>query len=255
MLPPIGFSFVRLLLAAFLTALTGVGTARADWLVFEARFQVEDDQSLNFAPYTGAYIIAPISGGAASFIFTTEVDGRFYSVAENSGKYFTIANVHGRRAVISALAQNGSAKAMYQASGLLNSTLPYLINGERKAALIPTDISGRMLASDDESSAVQPGADGSIGMTGSALIKGTLRMDLTRILNQKPSSMLDAIESVTSLLEKYAYLPDGTVLAPATTSLPKEPVPTPPAAERSDASLFPAGSREEMDRTLEHFAK
>jgi hypothetical protein len=223
--------------------------------VFEARFQVEDDQSLNFAPYTGAYIIAPINGGTASFVFTTEVEGRFYSVAENSGKYFTVANVHGRRAVISALAQNGSAKAMYQASGQLNSTLPYVVNGERKAALIPTDIAGRMLASDDESSAVQPGADGSIGMAGSALIKGTLRMDLTRILNQKPSSMLDAIESVTSLLEKYAYLPDGTVLTSATSSVPTEPTAPTPSSEGADNSLFPSGSREEMDRTLQQPAK
>ncbi len=239
-------------LAVLLLCIMAFGSAaRANWLVFELRFTVEPDASINFAPYTGAYVIAPIDGGTTSYVFTTEVDGRFYSVAHNSGRYFIAAGSQGRRAVLSAVAQNGSGMGMYLASGALNSTFPYFVNGARKAAIVPTDLAGQLMAADDESTAVKPGDDGSIGMAGSAAIKGTLRLDLSRILNQKPMTMLDAIESITALLEKYAYLPDGTVAAPATADAPQpEPQPSAPPAETTETSLFPAGSKEEMERQL-----
>ncbi len=229
------FSLRNLLLALCLLA---GGAAHAQWVVYEAVFLTDETTSVNFAPYTGAYVIAPLDGGPASFVFTTEADGRVYTIAENTGRYFIAANKEQRRAVISAVSQNGTARAMYQASGLLNSTMSYNVGTEKKGARVPSELSGTVLASDDESLAPGPSADGSIGMAGSAVMTAVLRVDLSRILNSKENSMTDAVEMVAKLLQQYGYLPDGTQPQPAAPAQPApQPAPEAPLQEVSTEAL------------------
>ena len=171
MSPPSGLSFLKIIAALFLTS----ACAHAQWLVYDLRFQVDQETSVNFGPYSGAYLIAPIEGGTASMIFVTEEGGRFYTVAANSARYFIATNTIKRRAVISALSQNGTTQVMYQAGGELNSSMSYTMSGERRGARVPLDLAGVMLASDNESEAVVPGSDASIGLVGSASMNGSQR--------------------------------------------------------------------------------
>jgi hypothetical protein len=174
-----------------------------------------------------------------------------FTTAENTGRYFTAANKDQRRAVISALSQNGTSRAMYQASGLINSTISYNVGNQHQSARVPNELVGTVIASDDESSAATPAADGSLGMAGSAAMTAVLRVDLSRILNSKPTTMRDAIESVEKLLQQYGYLPDGTQpqTKPEAPASPAEPVQSP------DASLLPPVSPDELQRMLQSASK
>jgi hypothetical protein len=238
MTAPFGSRLLSLIFS-FLLALS----AHANWVVFELHFDVDEDLSMNFSPYSGAYVIAPIDGGAASFVFTTEAEGRAYAPALNSAKYFLAVGPKGRRAGISAAVQNGTSQAMYQASGQLTTTVGYDLRGERQVAFVPQTLIGHMLSADDESTAQGLAADGSMGVFGSAVITGDLRGDLTQNLNAKPHTMLDAVEHLTSLLERYGYVLDGTQLPPA----PAAPAPVPAPQQPPSAALFPPGGRERME--------
>lgn len=234
-----------------------VSTIRAQWVVYDFRIHAMPEVSENFAPYSGLYVIAPVAGGNASMIFITEEDGRFYNVAENGARYFTAASPTGRLAVVSAIAQTGTARVMYQAVGILNSSISYTVRGDHQGGRVSTDMLGTLLASDDESLAVAPSPDGSIGMVGSAQLTGTLRLDLSRILNQTELQMSQAVTSITDLLEKYGYQfdspdhgqPAASQAAPGAGDDPA-PQPATPEQPASDASLFPPGSREELEQSL-----
>jgi len=255
--PPVSALFPLVAALLFLVA----GSAHAQWVVYDFRITPQLEVSENFNPYTGIYVIAPVNGGQASMIFLTEEGGRFYNVAENGGRYFTAASATGRLAAFNAVAVTGTARAMYQAVGLLNSTLASTVKGERQVGRVSTDMLGTMLAADDESLAVSPGPDGSIGMVGTASLKGVLRLDLSRILNQKELSMTQAVENITGLLEKYGYQFDKPDLSPAPGApvekagadqpAAEEPAEAPaPVAEPEASTLFPPGAREELERHL-----
>ncbi|MBL9142811.1 MAG: hypothetical protein JNM99_03930 [Verrucomicrobiaceae bacterium] len=236
-----------------------VSAVRAQWVVYDFRIHTMPEVSENFAPYSGVYVIAPVTGGNASMIFITEEGGRFYNVAENGARYFTAASPTGRLSVVSAIAQTGTARVMYQAVGLLNSSISYTVRGEHQGGRVSTDMLGTMLASDDESLAVAPSPDGSIGMVGSAQLAGTLRLDLSRILNQNELQMSQAVASITDLLEKYGYQFDSpdhgqAAVSEAAPAAGGEPAPAPapatPEQPATDASLFPPGTREELELSL-----
>jgi hypothetical protein len=243
MSPPSGLSFLKIIAALLLSS----GFVHAQWLVYDLRFQVDQETSVNFGPYSGAYLIAPIEGGTASMIFVTEEGGRFYTVAANSARYFVATNMAKRRAVVSASTQTGTAQVMYQASGALNSTMAYTVAGERRGARIPLDLAGMMMASDDEKEAMVPGVDASIGMVGTATMKGSLRVDLSRIVNESEMPMSNAIAALSTLLEKYGYQTEDAATAQPVAPAPA-PIPQQPVAGQPDNSLFPVGSREEMER-------
>lgn len=216
--------------------------AQAQWLVYELRFK-EEAGSVNFSFYTGAYVVAPVNGGAASIVFTTEDGGSFYAASENSLRYYIAANRGERQAVLSAFTINGTAQAFYSASGGLNSTVSYTEDGAGRTSSVAATLSGMLLASDDESFHT-PSSNGSLGMVGRASISATLRDDLTQIVNTSTITMSDAVGSITALLEKYGYKPDvgdvpsGTMgTAPAT---PAEPVEQP----NSDVSALFGGQQE-----------
>jgi hypothetical protein len=204
---------------AVIFLLASVLPASAQWLVYELRF-TPDDESVNFSFYSGGYLIAPIEGGASTIVFTTEDGGNHYAVSENAVRYFSTVNRTGTKAAISATAINGTAQAFYNATGYLNTTLAYNVDGVNRNARVATELKGRLLAADDET-LLPPAEDGSHGMIGSATITGTLRQDLSAILNNDGETMGAAISGITTLLEKYGYTPDVGDAAVETTQVPQ----------------------------------
>lgn len=220
--------FIPLFCAALLW-LAGAAAAPAQWLVYELRFTPEEE-SVNFSFYTGGYVVVPAGGGEATIVLTTEEGGRFYAVAESSGKYFVAANASVRKAVFAAAAFTGTSQAFYTVSGPMNRSL--LLNGSTgsQSWRVAESLTGRLMAADDES-VTGPAADGSFGVVGSALITGTLREDLTANVSSAFGSQNVATAYIIELLEKYGYTPDdGSLPAPAISSS---------EAAVIDASLFP----------------
>lgn len=187
--------------------LAGAAACQAQWLVYELQFTPEAE-SVNFTSYRSAYLVAPANGGAATMVLTTDEGGQYYAVADSGAKFFLAANSTQRKAAFSALAVAGNSQALYTASGHLNRSL--LLDGpdgSPKVLRVAENLSGRLMAADDESDK-GPADDGSIGMIGSALITGTLREDLTGIVTRHFSSLQLATAYITELLEKYGYAPD-----------------------------------------------
>lgn len=256
------------LLCILLASLALVSGAQAQWLVYELTF-TEQPGSVNFSFYTGAYVIAPVNGGAASVVFTTEVGGNFYATSENGMRYFIAANQNVRQGALSAFTINGTASAFYTASGELDTTVNYLEQGVSRSIRAPGELSGTLLAADDESFQ-EPANDGSLGMVGRASIAGILRPDLTDIVNGSSITMKDAMGAIIGLLEKYGYQSDvgdvpsesladpsgeqmeaaapGTDVSALFGGQPMDPSapqqPTQETAEVIDPSLFPANFEE-----------
>ena len=241
-LPTVGVFVAAMLL------LIGVGQAQS--LVYELRFEPEEG-SVNFQFYSGAYLILPVNGGGASVILTTEDGGRYFAVSENSARYFVAANSRGRHAVVSAMVGNGTAQAFYTASGVLNGSVPVQIDGVHRMASVAGELKGRLMAADDESGVLAPAADGSLGMIGSAKIRGTLRRDLTNNANNAGLSQQGAVAYVVELLQKYGYNDE------ATATVESDPVPINNEAGSSvegganiNPILFPPGGSAEMERQM-----
>jgi hypothetical protein len=230
----------------------------AQWMVYDVRINADLENSVNFNPYTGIYLIMPVEGGRTTMVFATENAGRLYAVSREAGRYFIAANAEKRRGVFSSIVIDRTVQAMYQASGSLNGTLAYRIAGEHRATRIPLLMTGTFMASDSEVETTVP--DGSdIGVAGQATLTATYRTDLTRILQDQPEPSLEnSIQVISDLLEKYGYQPDteplpGTELPPLSTETPPPPPHSPAPQEplpTGDGSLFPPGSREEMEEAL-----
>ena len=261
MLPLLRVSFLLFMLG--LCLIMAAGSARAQWAVYDMRMVADEDASVNFVHYTGVYVVAPLGGGNASLIFTTEDGGRLYATAQDAAKFFVAGNLNKRRAVVAAQANIGSSQTMYLASGAMNSTFQYVLRGERNVAIIANDLSGQLMTADDEGSAL-PSLDGSKGVMGTASFKGFFRRDLSERLSAEAPTMDQAVEGITALLEKYGYQSETVPVRPATavttpttssTSSSEAAVPfrqdnAPQPATDTVPSLFPAGMREEMEKML-----
>lgn len=221
--------------------LTLSSAAKAQWLVYELRFK-EEAGSVNFSFYTGAYVVAPIGGGAASVVFTTEDGGNYYAVSQNSLRYYFVSNAGATQAALSALSINGTAQAFYSAAGSFDSSVAYTENGVSRTGSAASQLAGMLLASDDESTKT-PAADGSLGMIGRASIAGTLRQDLTQIVNQTAITMNDSVSQIVGLLEKYGYKADEGDVPSGTTSTTTQPTAEVEQPDNSDVSALFGGAQ------------
>ncbi len=243
--------FLRSSLLGALLILLGSLTASAQWVVYDMRMQADEEVSVNFVHYSGAYVIAPLNGGSASLVFTTEEAGaRYFAVAENAARYFVAANAVKQRAVISAVANVGSSQSLYQASGSLNSTLTYQFNGQSHTASVASALSGQLMTSDDEHLASGPASDGSLGVFGLASFKGFFRKDLADKVDAEAPTMPQAIAIIAGLLQKYGYQPEVDADQVSVPAKVTDPPPIPQSPDTADGSLFPPGSRDEMAKSL-----
>jgi hypothetical protein len=201
--------------------------------------------------YSGAYLIAPLQGGAASLVFTTEeAGGRYFAVAQDAARYFIAANAMKRRAVVSAVANVGSSQSLYQASGVLNTSLTYWVSGQSRTAVIASELSGQLMTSDDEHLAGGPASDGSLGVFGLASFKGFFRKDLSDKLDAQAPTMAQAVGVIGGLLQKYGYQPELDADQVSEPAKPTDPPPIPQSPDTADGSLFPPGSRDDMEKSL-----
>ncbi len=221
--------FHAILLTALLW-LGALGCAPAQWLVYELVFTPEEE-SVNFSCYKSAYLIAPVQGGKATIVLTTEDGGNVYAVADSSAKFFVAANARNRKAVFSAAAISGNSQALYTAAGPLNRSLLLDSPSGTRSLRVAESLDGRLMAADDESDK-GPAADGSLGMVGSAFITGALREDLTAQATKQFTTLNEATSYIVELLEKYGYAPDVG-------SVPVPPEATVEDTSLIDASLFP----------------
>lgn len=245
----------RSILLALLALLTL--PVQAQWMVYDVRITPEEETSVNFTPYTGIYLIVPVEGGRTTMIFATENAGRLYAVSREAGRYFIAANAQKRRGVFSSIIIDRTVQAMYQATGALNGTLSYRLDGEHRATRIPLAMTGTFLASDSEIETVVPDG-GDIGVAGQAALSANFRADLTRILQDQAQPTLEnSVKIISDLLERYGYQPDTEPLPaveestqPASAPATPAPAPQNESLPSTDGSLFPPGSREEMERAL-----
>lgn len=237
-------SSLSTLFCGLLALFVGALPASAGWAVYELKFVPDEENNLNFHFYSGAYVVAPLTGGPASIVLTTEADGRFYAVSEEAARVFTAANAGKRRTVLSALALNGSAQAAYTASGLVNHTISVPGPQGLRSYRVAGALKGTLVASDDDSEAAGIAADGSVGMVGAAKIEGKLRDDLSYNASHF-ATQADVVLYLVGLLEHYGYTADGaqpeSEPAPATVEgSPAAPVENSPAPEGgADPALFP----------------
>ena len=236
MAPSLRTCRLSLVISALLIML-GTASVSAQWAVYDMRMVADQESSVNFTHYTGAYLVTPLVGVAASLVFTTEEEGRYYAVAENAAKFFVAGNQTKRRAVISATANGGTSQSMYLASGPLNNTFQYTLRGERSVAIIASDLYGYLMTADDEHLSSIPAIDGSLGVVGIASFKGFFRKDLSDRLNTEAPTMGQAVESIASLLEKYGYQSETESQTTSTASAPKAIDPVVPVQSRKWKSL------------------
>jgi len=248
-LPPF-FPFRSHLLGALLILL-GALPASAQWVVYDMRMQADEEVSVNFVHYSGAYLIAPLQGGAASLVFTTEeAGGHYFALAENAARYFVAANALRRRAVVSASANVGTAQSLYQASGALDTSITYWENGQSRQAVIASNLAGQLMTADDEHLVSTPASDGSLGVFGVASFKGFFRKDLADKLDAEAPTMQQAVAVIAGLLQRYGYQPELDADQVSVAAQPNDPPPIPPSPGTADGSLFPAGSRDAMATSL-----
>ncbi len=202
---------------------------------------------MNFSFYTGAYVIAPASGGLSSIVLTTEEGGANYAVSENGARFFVAASGTETKAVISAVASNGSAQAFYLADGFLNHNLSMAgVSGSMRSWRVAAALEGSLLASDDEAG-LGPAPDGSLGMVGRASISGRIREDLSANATAGCDSMMAVVDYVVGLLERYGYTPDNGTVATEVAAPEVTPEGTlidvgGTSGEVIDPSLFPVES-------------
>ena len=227
------FRLARLsfLAASWLTLASQASAVESGWLVYELKMTPDAQASLNFQFYNGAYVVAPVHGGVASLVLTSEDGGRHYAVAQEAARIFTAANASMLKTVLSALALNGSAQACYMAAGEVNQTVTLPGAQGLRSFRAAKTLHGTLIATDDDSETATLPADGSVGMVGSAVIEGSLREDLTYNAS-KFATQKDALLYLVGLLERYGYTTEGGMAGDTA------------APEGADASLFPAGSEE-----------
>ncbi len=235
--------FYRLILFLSCSLLALATTAQAGWAVYELKFVPQADSSLNFHFYSGAYIVAPVTGGPASIVLTTETEGRFYALSEQGARVFTAANGSKKRTVLSALALNGSAQAAYTASGMVNHTLSVPGPQGMRSYRVAGAIQGLLVASDDDSEAAGIAEDGSVGMVGTAKIEGKLRDDLSYNASHF-ATQTDAVLYLIGLLEHYGYAADGAETEPAA-PVTVEGAPAVEVEGGADPALFPPANAAE----------
>lgn len=229
--------------ALALAWLACTSVASAQWLVYELRFET-GESSMNFSFYTGAYVVAPASGGLCSIILTTEEGGTHYAVSENGARFYLAASPGAIKGVISAMASNGSARAFYLADGFLNHTLSMTsVDGAMRSWRVAAELEGSLLASDDEAG-LAPAPDGSLGMVGRASIVGRIREDLSANATGGCETMAHAVDYIVALLERYGYTPDTTTVADEVMEAELEAAAEPVVESDGviDPSLFPPES-------------
>ncbi len=195
------FFFIAALTAAFLGA---VPTAEGQVLIYKIDFS--DAKGINFHTFTGGYVVVPVLGGDASFLLTSNEQGKTYSESSGGGKLFTAVTGSGdQKAVLSATTGSGTASGSMVALGDIDHIFKVNSPTVTLAVRVATSLNGTLVSADDESTATSTAVDGSIGSAGVADVKLSLDETESSRANKKGLSVDGAMEVLRTELERKGY--------------------------------------------------
>jgi hypothetical protein len=182
--------------------------AHAQVLVYKA--DIGGAKGINFHTFDGGYVVAPLLGGAASFLLTSSEDGRTYTESPDGGQLFTAVSGSGdQKAVVSATTGSGTASGTLVAIGDINHVIKVNSRTLNLAAKVAKSLNGTLVSADDEGESTTTAVDGSIGSAGVADLKLVLDEDLTNGANKDGLTVAEAIEQAKLELERRGYSPEG----------------------------------------------
>lgn len=207
-----------LILFGFLLAILGFSKeSQGQVLVYKIDFG--GAEGINFHVFEGGYVIAPLLGGAASFLLTSSEDGRTYTESSEGGNFFTAVTGGGdQKAVLSATTGAGTASGAMVAMGDINHVIKVNSRTITLAAKVAKTLHGTLVSADDESEATGTAIDGSLGSAGVADVKMVLDEKETNKANKDGLTQAQTVEQLKIELERqgFAAAADDTE-EPATT--------------------------------------
>jgi hypothetical protein len=182
--------------------------AHAQVLVYKA--DIGGAKGINFHTFDGGYVVAPLLGGAASFLLTSSEDGRTYTESADGGHLFTAVSGSGdQKAVVSATTGSGTASGTLVAIGDINHVIKVNSRTLNLAAKVAKSLTGTLVSADDEGESTTTAVDGSIGSAGVADLKLVLDEDLTHSANKDGLTVAETIEQAKLELDRRGYSPEG----------------------------------------------
>jgi hypothetical protein len=187
----------------------GVSTAlQAQVLIYKV--DIGGVKGVNFHTFDGGFVVAPLLGGAATFLLTSSEDGRTFTESPDGGNLFTAVTGSGdQKAVVSATTGTGTASGSLVAIGDVNHVIKVNSRTLTLAAKVAKTLIGTLVSADDESDSITTAVDGSIGSAGVADVKLVLDEDQTNSANKDGLSVAEAVDQAKLELERHGFSPEG----------------------------------------------
>lgn len=201
------------------TLLFLISSQSLDAQVLVYKIDYNQSKGINYHPFEGGYFIAPVLGGAGSFLLTSTDGPHTFTVSSNGGKLFTAVTGGGdKKAVMAATTGSGTATGSMVAAGDINHTLSITSPTQTLTVRVAKKLTGTAISSDDESKVTAPAIDGSIGSAGTSEIHLTLDEDQTNLANHHALSISQTVDQIKLLLGQTGFvdLASTTATAPTT---------------------------------------
>lgn len=213
-----------------------VSSSQAQVVVYSLEFEHKDGFNVEF--FHGGYVVAPLLGGAGTFLLTAFDGGRrVLDTSPGSGNFFLAKDGNKRFNVVAATVGTGSSGpgGSYIAYGEVDRTLFLKTPTSRLRLRVAGTLSGKSIAADDEGGEVK--FNGSVGTANFSGLKMRLEESMTKEFNEKGLSVEEASENVTRMLRWKGYS-EATAQTPTEPGTP-DPTPTPdPGLGNGSAGLI-----------------
>jgi hypothetical protein len=196
-------------LACLMLCWLGVPTAsQAQVLIY--KLDIGGAKGVNFHTFDGGFVVAPLLGGAASFLLTSSEEGRTFTESPEAGTLFIAVSGNGdQKAVVSATTGSGTASGSIVAIGEVNHVIKVNSRTLTLAAKVAKTLIGTLVSADDESESSTTAVDGSIGSAGVADVKLVLDEDQTNSVNRDGLTLAEAVDQAKLELERRGFSAEG----------------------------------------------
>ena len=223
--------------------------SEAQVFVYRLKMEEQEDKQLNFDFYERGYFIAPAAeSGLGTFIFTAD-DGdglKYYSVAQDSARYFFVRKRTERKAVIFSSSANGSANSVFMAVGKVGDQT-FNFGGEIGRVAYAEELTGHVMAADDDSDPVyDDGSKATEGFAGISNMRFQLDTARTGDASRNSRSSAEVVALIVADLEAAGFEGEGASAEPTSgtrvgTSDGGEPIVSPEVIEDAgEGSVEPA---------------
>jgi hypothetical protein len=175
--------------------------ARAQVVVYRFDFKKEGS-AINYSFYDECWVIAPATGGSASWALTFR-DGahRRYVKVTDFGSLFFPNDGKQVLGVVSAAATSGTPQTTFLATGELAES----VKGANVSARVPQAMQGYALSADDESMLPFDSTEGNVGYVGISTMKGSLQSERSADANSKGWTVEDTLNDLIQYLERRGF--------------------------------------------------